>query len=243
MYQHLIIIYSDYSYGKRIAYHNVYESVDKIKSFFKMFEQLKGEFRHINFGFHHVQTNNKSWKSVFEYDGFFSDVELVSSLEDFKKLVKNDTTIDPVDIAKLIVSRCNCTQLQAQKLIYFFWCEYHRKYKKDIWKEDFKAWTYGPVIFKVYKELKEYGRDIIKLKDKDSIYLEVYSRITKIPEYNEILMALDETIRKYGNCSATKLVDQSHIKGGPWDLIYQNGQGKGNIIPKNLIKEYVKNMN
>lgn len=240
MYQHLILTYSGYTYGKRISFHKCCKSMEEIKSFMDVFESLKREFETINFGFHHLQTSSKTWKSVVEYDRFFSDVEFIKSLEEFKRLILLDTTIDPLDIAKLILYKCKYTQLEVQKLIYFFWRRYQEMYGEDAWEAEFVAWPYGPVIKEVYEHLKKYKKSKIKLSDKDESCLQIYSRIIKIPKYEKIFKALDETIKQYGNCSAFQLVDKSHIKGGPWDLVYKDGKGRGRVIPKELIKANIE---
>lgn len=239
MYQHMILMYSDYISGKRIAIHECYESMREAQCFLGVYENIKKEFDHINFGFHHFQTQEKSWKSVVQYDHFFADVESVS-IHDFKEIVSNGAVVTPMDVAKLILSRCQCTQLQLQKMVYFFWCKYMKLYDSYVFEEDFEAWKYGPVIDTLYQQFKGYKDKKIKIDDKYTFSLELYSRIVKIPEYDKILAVLDETIKEYGKCSASQLVNKAHIKDGPWDLVYNSGEGQGDIIPKSLISEYVK---
>lgn len=240
MYQHLILTYSDYSIGKRIALHKHYDSVKEVQSFIAFFQELKHQFKHIIFGFHHFETKDKTWESVVQYDRFFSDIQPVLSVEEFKDLILEDTAINPIDIAKLISSKYECTQLQLQKLLYFFWCQYSKMYGTYVFKEDFEAWTYGPVIPEVYEEFKKFKKAKITFQDKKSLDLEVYSRMVKISNYDKIVEALDKTIEKYGKCTSTRLVSKSHEKGGPWDLVFKNGIGSGEIIPKQLIMEYAK---
>lgn len=75
MYQHFILTYSNSKYGKRIALHKVYESVNAITEFMDLTRNIKEKFSSINFGFHHIQTKETSWKSITDYDMFFLDME------------------------------------------------------------------------------------------------------------------------------------------------------------------------
>lgn len=238
MYQHLILIYSDYVTGRRVAIHESYDSISEMKEFLKVYDDLKKEFSYINFGFHHLQTLKRSWESIIERDSFFTDVELVD-IEEFKVMISNGTIITPMDIAKLILSKCRCTQLQLQKLVYFFWCRYMKKYDSYVFEDDFKAWPYGPVIDSLYEKFKLYKSRTIKVKDLDVLRLQVYSRIMKTSKSKEILSVLDEIIEQFGNCRAYDLVEKSHVPGGPWDIIYDSGKGEGKVIPKELIRDYV----
>jgi hypothetical protein len=139
MYQHCILTYSDFTYGKRIAFHKAYENISGISEFMVLTKNIKEKFKNIDFGFYHIQTGDKSWESIGEYDHFFIDIEKIRDIKDFESLILDDTTIKPIDIAKLILSKRSCTQLELQKLIYFFTCRYFEVYKKHLFKEDFEA--------------------------------------------------------------------------------------------------------
>ena len=53
----------------------------------------------------------------------------------------------------------------------------------------------------------------------------------------EILLAV---INDYGKYSSSKLIEITHEKGSPWDMVYS--ENVNNIIPNNTIKEYFKNI-
>lgn len=242
MYQHLILIYSDYISGRRVAIHKAYKYIDQIKDFLVIYESIKQKFKCVSFGFHHLETREESWKSVIDYDKFFTDVETVS-VKDFEVIVSNGTIITPIDIAKLILSRCKCTQLQLQKLVYFFWCKYMKKYDEYIFDEDFQAWTYGPVIDSLYQKFKHYKSDQIYVDDRDKLGMLSYCRIEKSPDLDKIMSILDDVINEYGCCTASNLVKKTHVENGPWYKVYNNsceGEGRGEVISKELIREFVK---
>ena len=64
MYQHFILTYSNFNYGKRIALHKVYESVNGITEFMNLTKNIKEKFNNIDFGFHHIQTREITCKRL-----------------------------------------------------------------------------------------------------------------------------------------------------------------------------------
>lgn len=237
MYQHLILLYSSYNLGERIAYHKCYKKISDSVDFFTMYEKLKKQFNYTTLGFHHLQLDYDTWNSVIKYDAFFSDVVKVETIKEFKKDILDDTMPKALDIAKAILSRKRCTHLQLQKLVYFYWCEYMKKYGEDAFAEQFKAWTYGPVIPEVYDEFKANGKKQIKYGDYEKLI--VFSRISKLKDYDKIVNVVDEVIDKYGKYGPYELVDKTHENGTPWDKTYYSSISEDKIIPKELICEYM----
>lgn len=240
MYQHFILTYSNFNYGKRIAFHKVYESVNGITEFMKLTQNIKEKFNNIDFGFHHIQTEEKSWQSIKDYDMFFSDIDEINDELIFEELLLDDTTINPIDVAKLILSKRAYTPLEIQKLVYFCACRYFEVYKKHLFKEDFEAWDYGPVIVPLYDEFRGYGRNKIKMNIKADTNVCIYSKMSKFDNYKEITKVVDDTLEKYFNHSAGDLVEESHKENAPWDIVYKRGVGRGNVISKNLIEQYLE---
>lgn len=237
MYQHFILTYSSFDYGKRIAFHKVYDSYDGIFEFLDISDKIKEKFSNINFGFHHIQTNQKTWKSIKDYDMFFSDIEEIQNENEFEKLLLSDITVKPLDIAKLILSKKKCSQLEVQKLVYFCACEYLKKYNEHLFeKENFEAWSYGPVISSLYHKLKKYERESITINKNFDTNVCIYSRMIKFKNYKEIIDIVDKTLEKYQNYSSSELVEESHIKDGPWYKVFNNHNK--NEIPKNILEEF-----
>lgn len=199
---------------------------------------LKEKFPHISFGFHHIITEREDWDSLHEYDKFFDDVYPSSELNSFTRLILEDDQISALDVANLITSKINCTHLKLQKLLFFFYTNYIDKHRKKPFKEKFLAWDYGPVVEEVYQKYKSYGRSSMTDREDDktpimkgeSFKLSVYSRWKKTPIYGRILDSLEETLKEFGDYTANELVELTHQKGSPWDLVFQDGIGRNDII-------------
>lgn len=132
------------------------------------------------------------------------------------------------DIAKYIVSYCfrkrkPVSNLKLQKMLYYMWIEYYKKTKKSLFNDDICAWQFGPVIPDIYYAFCAYaGRPITKeywiaLDDDDR-------------------EKIDKIIEEYLPIPVSTLVDRTHEEGMPWDLVYRNGLGARNVIPRYLIK-------
>jgi len=247
MAEHFIILYSDYKDGKRIAYHKSEEDIWALDTFIEKVDTLQQKYKSLSLGFHHVKTSGDSWESVVEYDKFFSDVICVEDYAEFEGKIVEDHTVTALDVANLITSRIKCTHLQLQKLVYFFYCKYVKKYKSQPFKEPFLAWQYGPVVKEVYEEFKGYGRSEISIDGVDDseeilkgdpFKLSAYSRFLKTPIHHQVSEVVDETLQELGEFTAFALVDLTHVAGGPWDLVYKDGLGRDCIIPHNLIEKH-----
>lgn len=116
------------------------------------------------------------------------------------------------------------SNLQLQKLLYFCWIDYYNKLGESLFPDTFVAWTLGPAIVSVYHEYCSYGgRPIFKRK----------GSFPDGPNKDVI----DNCLKGYQGWSAFRLVDESHHKGGAWDNVYKDGQGKGAVISFDLIKK------
>jgi uncharacterized phage-associated protein len=245
MIEHFIILYSDYKSGRRIAFHKSDKDIMGLFNVTRLMEKLKEEFKHLSFGFHHLQTADYSWDSVMKYDKFFSDVTPIHEFEQFKFSILEDQKVSALDVANLMTAHLKCTHLKLQKLLYLFYCKYTNKYRVKPFDEDFYAWQYGPVIKEVYDKYKIYGRNAINVEDdtqpidKEKLFkLSVSSRFMKTPLHQMILDVLEETLTEFGHLDAFQLVDITHVQGGPWDRIYRHGLGRDEKIPHSLIEDY-----
>lgn len=56
-----------------------------------------------------------------------------------------------MDVAKYFYKNIEyMNNLKLQKLMFFAYVEYYKKYKKELFKDDFEAWVYGPVLPDLY---------------------------------------------------------------------------------------------
>ena len=131
-------------------------------------------------------------------------------------------------LAKYIIDKCAkdeypISNLQLQKILYQLQKELLKKGTVLI-NDDFQAWAYGPVVPKVYFEFCSYGAKCID--EKYDVKIE-----------KQIKHVIDPIIEKLRKDEPWELVKQTHLKGGAWDIVYQNGLGNKSIIPLELIKD------
>mgnify|MGYP005883049583 FL=1 len=238
MYQHLLLIYSDYSKEKRIAFHRCYNSIEKIMEFIDISDRMKETFNHLTFSFHHIQTESSDIYSIESYDPYFREIEYILDLEEYIDLIKADIEVKPIDIAKIILSKKSFCQLALEKIMYFVDCEYIKRYGEPIFRDEFQAWDFGPVIPKVYRKYKFHGYDKIILTNEQKLI--VCSKMMKFKDYDKISSVIDEVIERYEGYTANDLVTESHEEGSPWDLVYNDGFGRNEIISKDLIKQCIE---
>ena len=135
-------------------------------------------------------------------------------------------TISSFQAAKTLCSLLNweLTNLKLHKILYISHLLYLGEHESPLINEQFEAWDYGPVLPKLYHELKFFGSDpIINIFGKWQL-----SRDT--PEY-EMLKGVSECLR---TVSAGQLVTLTHRKEGAWAKCYKGGQ-RNIIIPNQLI--------
>lgn len=136
-------------------------------------------------------------------------------------------TYSAIEIAKYIVGYCNhkgkpISNLKLQKILYYVWVNYYRDHAKPLFDEEFCAWQFGPVIPEVYFQFSSFAGIPIRRNYETN----VNSADSKI---------IDRIIDKYAKYSAAQLVDKTHKKGGPWDVVYHGGTGLRKVIPSQQI--------
>lgn len=112
--------------------------------------------------------------------------------------------------------------MKLQKLLYYAQGFALAILGKELFPEDFEAWTYGPVIPVVYDRFKSYGNGAIPKVDLASF--DAYT-----PEEKKLL---NDVYTAFGQYSAWALIDMTHDTR-PWKETKQNA-----IISKQLMKEY-----
>ena len=140
-------------------------------------------------------------------------------------------TYKAMDIAKYIVSKCSkerqpITNLQLQKILYYLQREFLQYHDRALFSDEIKAWTFGPVVSEVYRYFCGFGSFPI-------FYLFEESKIS-----TDDLKIIDRIVQEKRAVNVWDLVADTHTKGKSWDLIYRDGIGSGDIIPKGLIFKY-----
>lgn len=243
MYEHLIILASSYTLGKRIAWHYSAEKIDKAVTE-NLIKQTKTILKQPMYALHRFPTNSDSWESVVQKDSYFADLEVYDSLEKFLNDVKKDQTITALDIAKALLSMQNMTNLKLQKMVYLVYADYLSKTHKPLFAEKILAYQYGPVIKEVYDEYKIYGRDSIEQMDDFELISSgqitrpiIFARFSKTEDRNGILESIQDTIEKFGDKTASQLVTITHREGSPWSHTWKQ-RGKNQIIEDETILKY-----
>lgn len=136
-------------------------------------------------------------------------------------------------IANYILDRCDqtgrpITNLALQKIVYFCHVWSLVKLERPLIKHKFEAWQHGPVLQYLYQEFKSYDKEPIKTR---ALALDVNTgkKIVASCTIDEATTSLlNQVIDFYSRLSAGYLVDLSHVRGGPWETVWNHG---GSINP------------
>lgn len=240
---HFIAISSSYSQGYRIGWHYSSEKrldLGVIQNFMKTVEKECGS---LQFAVHKLSTDSTDFESVIRKDRFFEDVVTTSSVTSFIELLKMDKILSATDIAKFILTIQPMSQLKLQKILYYVYAEFLLKTGKKLFKEEFVAFQYGPVVKEIYHKYKKYGSSIIE-EDEDDVF-ELHARIPTPISFMKVVSSevgieavtsIIDTLEKYLGCSASELVTKTHRPQGPWDQVYESYQNK--VITDDIILKY-----
>lgn len=130
-------------------------------------------------------------------------------------------------IEKAIEDGKTITNMAVLKMIYFAQGFCYSNLGKQLIKDDFYAWKFGPVEIHTYEEFKQYGAGCITRSSGKT-----KEELRDIKTHLEIVALLNKV---YGliNIHPYTLSNITHEAGSPWDLtpIYQ-------VIKKELIRDY-----
>lgn len=114
------------------------------------------------------------------------------------------------------------TNMQIQKLMYFFEAYYMNMHKdvEKLYDCNFNAWAFGPVAIPLYKEFRKFGNNPIRLTNEN---IECGKKISK--EKKDLL----EIIYKFfGKLTPVQLVNLTHMDNSPWSKVWKkNGKKVG----------------
>lgn len=118
---------------------------------------------------------------------------------------------DIYEIVRWFLHTQPMTHKKLQKLLYFSYGIYlaQNNDKVDnlthlLFKDKFEAWVHGPVVPQVYSLYKNNGVNLLYLENIETIKFD-----------KDIMLALNETIKRYGNYSADELENITHHQI-PW---------------------------
>ena len=144
--------------------------------------------------------------------------------------------ISILDVAKRLICKFNdddkeITQLKLQKMLYFIEAYYMVKYNKpSLYKEEFYAWTYGPVCKEIYDKYKYYLNSPIYEECEILPYLD-----------DEIQSSINDVYLLFSKYSTSQLIGITHLDGSPWSNI-RKLKDLNLVIPKKETKEWFKEM-
>lgn len=144
--------------------------------------------------------------------------------------------IKGIMLAKYIVTRCMndrrpINNLKLNKIIFIIQREYAKRYDKKLIDDDFTAKPFGSVVPDVYEYFFMNGSmDII------DIFKEECGEITNILNASQMIF-IDAIIDKYRDYEPWDLISECMKENGAWSNIYNNGKGKDETIPFQIIKE------
>ena len=249
MIKHYIIIASAYSIGKRIALDYYSEDILSMEIIQKDIDYIMDKCgKDVPISSHFVQVEEKGWDAVRKKDKFFDGVKLVATKEEFVKLILADQKLLGIDIAKYILTKKTCTHLKLEKLVYMCYADYLCKEDAKLFDDTIYAYRLGPVIKTVYEKYKKKRTLLSKepaveddkiMYDRQEEKMQIKSRILASKDGLKKIISIDQTLDKFGDYTATQLVDITHKKTSPW---YKVGCGeiKDQIISDEMIKKYHK---
>lgn len=139
-----------------------------------------------------------------------------------------------IDVANFFITEFResddpMTKVRLQKFLYFAQAETLVRLGRPLFKEDFKAWHYGPVVTCISNRVKDVpnGEPILNQLGEYDIHKFSLDEI-------EILIDVSLYCGKYSTAELSRI---SHVPGGPWDEVHEE-KGKANTIPKDLIQSY-----
>lgn len=134
----------------------------------------------------------------------------------------SSTGHDARAVANLLLERAGTeglqvTNLTLQKLVYFAHGWMLTRYNRPLVDGYFEAWKHGPVHPPLYTCFKAFGREPITTPAQRLDLRTGALTAVAPPQDPEILETVDRVLRHLGSLTATRLVNISHARGGPWD--------------------------
>ena len=143
----------------------------------------------------------------------------------------NNMAISSLQAAKKVcdLSGWTITHLKLQKMLYIFHLLYLGEKQEPLIKdEEFEAWTFGPVLPRLYDKMK-----LFKDRQITYIFFDIGLDV-KIPE----LIFLEEKYPELSRKSPWDLVLMTHLKGGAWEKHFDEDQKSKIISNSDIADEY-----
>lgn len=143
----------------------------------------------------------------------------------------------PESIANYFIKHVErLTNAKLLKLIYYAYGICLVRLGTPLFKEKIEAWNLGPVVPSIYHTFKRFKKSLI---DEEAYIINDDFNYIKapLPKNKEVVKILNEVIEQYGHLPASKLIDLTHVKEGPWYKVFKKNE-KFIKIPDYLIYEF-----
>lgn len=147
----------------------------------------------------------------------------------------DQTTYPPIDPIKL------------QKLLFYAQAWWLASTDTELFPDDIKAWTWGPVVPGIYYQFVKFGKEPIRNKQAEELIrtgkgiLDVYFRVPPAAPQN-ILSFLKNVWETHKIFTGIQLSNATHGPGEPWTIVKERYGSLDNKprIPNELIRDVFK---
>lgn len=152
--------------------------------------------------------------------------------------------LDPRSVANVIIEEArsrglSLTHLSLQKILYFIHGKYLIESGHPLMSGYFEAWPFGPVHPLIYDAFKDRGAEpLINPATKRDLISGRTIAVEK-PSDDSVSRFVRDIALPYLRLSPGRLVDLSHAKESPWDVLTRTDTGRrsyGMRITEDLIK-------
>jgi uncharacterized phage-associated protein len=132
------------------------------------------------------------------------------------------------------------TNIDVNKVVYFLHGWYLAKYGRPLVSAKIEAWPYGPVFRELYSEFRVCGPEPITIRAARINPANCQKEICAWQFSDEERAFLSQLASRYVKMSTSTLLALSHVKGGPWDRVYNHERrvNPGMEISNDLIKTF-----
>lgn len=133
-------------------------------------------------------------------------------------------------------------QMKLQKLLFYANAWYLANTNKALFKEEFEAWPWGPVVRSIYQQTAQCGRKPIQHQLSDTLIegddKPVVRFETAVVKDNDLRAFLKAVWEAHKSLSGIQLSNATHAPGEPWTVVRDAWQGdleSKPVIPHSLI--------
>lgn len=121
------------------------------------------------------------------------------------------------------------TPLQLMKLVYLAHGWMLGAHGRHLIKESIEAWQYGPVIPELYHKTKKFRSSPVQFPIEN----------TDLDFDKDEKELLNQVYKVYVDWSGLKLSALTHLKGSPWDMVWES-KDHDPVISNDIIMDYYK---